>query len=703
VLVTALLWSPNSSGALAGWLAALAAVTIARIALHLAYRRKRDRFDATRCEGAYALGAFAAGAIWIVPLLLFFPEGNPLLQMALIVVVASSVVGATSLYAASPPAFLGYCVLPIVGVMTQLAQQPGRTYQLLALLALVFCAAMVKVYFDIRRGVLDTLNARIRNDDLVTRLAFGEAQLRDAIESFPEGIAVYDASDRLLVCNDTYAQVYGGGRSATQLAGLPYAEIARVAMDVKEVPPEYEGRRQDWLADRLARRRSGAGAVRHIRTRDGRSLQGRFVRTGGGIVSMFTDVTGLNRAQDAYRRLVEQEDLILDTLPVGVVFVAERAVLRCNRRLEQMLGYAPGELKGASSRLLYPSEEAWRKAGKGYSRLRRDSVLEGEIELARKDGSRLWCRLMTRAIDPERPERSAFVAFTDIHDSHAAAQALRASESMFRNLVETTNDLVWSLDSEARWTYVNPAAARRIYGVGPEALLGKSFRDLPAPELRERDLAVFRRVIAGERVFEFETRHLRRDGTQVDLVFNAVPLRDAAGAATGATGTARDVTREKAAAAALHESVERLRLAVDAADLIHWEWDRDSGRMQFGRSPGAGLAQAHPITFAVYLLRVHEEDRDRVREASLATQDLGAPYEIEFRDVDRSGRVPWMRARGKAMADRGGRIRRVIGVAQDITEGKRREEEARFLAHHDTLTGLPKRRLLEDRLRQALY
>jgi len=310
---------------------------------------------------------------------------------------------------------------------------------------------------------------------------------------------------------------------------------------------------------------------------------------------------------------------------------------------------------------------------------------------------------MTRAIDPERPERSAFVAFTDIHDSHAAAQALRASESMFRNLVETTNDLVWSLDSEARWTYVNPAAARRIYGVGPEALLGKSFRDLPAPELRERDLAVFRRVIAGERVFEFETRHLRRDGTQVDLVFNAVPLRDAAGAATGATGTARDVTREKAAAAALHESVERLRLAVDAADLIHWEWDRDSGRMQFGRSPGAGLAQAHPITFAVYLLRVHEEDRDRVREASLATQDLGAPYEIEFRDVDRSGRVPWMRARGKAMADRGGRIRRVIGVAQDITEGKRREEEARFLAHHDTLTGLPKRRLLEDRLRQALY
>src|SRR5205807_9507638 len=85
-----------------------------------------------------------------------------------------------------------------------------------------------------------------------------------------------------------------------------------------------------------------------------------------------------SRLTDA-RVLVEEESLF-DLLPVGIAFVERGSIARCNRTLEQMLGYAPGEL-----------------AGKPFAALADRDALEGEVEFRRKDGSRPWCRLASRA------------------------------------------------------------------------------------------------------------------------------------------------------------------------------------------------------------------------------------------------------------------------------------------------------------------
>jgi diguanylate cyclase (GGDEF)-like protein len=79
------------------------------------------------------------------------------------------------------------------------------------------------------------------------------------------------------------------------------------------------------------------------------------------------------------------------------------------------------------------------------------------------------------------------------------------------------------------------------------------------------------------------------------------------------------------------------------------------------------------------------------------------PFEIEYRVPAREGKIVWLAARGVPMRGGSGRVSRIIGVCQDITERKRREEMVHFLAYHDALTGLPNRRLLDDRLKQAVY
>ena len=254
---------------------------------------------------------------------------------------------------------------------------------------------------------------------------------------------------------------------------------------------------------------------------------------------------------------------------------------------------------------------------------------------------------------------------------------------LYRAVLETSGELIWSLDREGRWTSLNAPAARRIYGREAADLLGRPFTEVVARELRERDYAVFQRLLDGQALLDHETRHMRSDGALVDMSFNAVALRDAGGRVLGAAGTARDISERKNAAAALHETVAKLRLAVEAADLHYWEWDAAAGRVQWGRKPG----------FA-------PDDAEGTLRASI---ERGEPFEIEYRVTAPDGQPQWLAARGVPMHDAAGRVYRMIGVSQDISARKAREEAVRFLAYHDALTGLPNRRLLDDRLAQAIH
>ena len=288
----------------------------------------------------------------------------------------------------------------------------------------------------------------------------------------------------------------------------------------------------------------------------------------------------------------------------------------------------------------------------------------------------------------------------EITDLKHTEQALQVNEATCRSLVETAGELIWSLDLEGRWTYLN-AAATRFYGRQPGELIGRPFGELVARGLQERDEAVFQRVFAGEPVFDHETRHLRADGSYLDLSFNATARRDPQGNIVGASGTARDITQRTRASAALHETIEKLRLAIELADLNYWEWDAASDSLKWGANPEG--ASVRTMKWSEYAAIVCTEDRERYTATAREAMTSGEALDVEYRVTAMDGSVLWVSARGIPMLGSDGKVQRIVGVSRDITGQKRREEGVSFLAYHDSLTGLPNRRLLQDRLNQALY
>jgi len=99
--------------------------------------------------------------------------------------------------------------------------------------------------------------------------------------------------------------------------------------------------------------------------------------------------------------LVREQRLILDALPLGVIHLVDRSIVRVNPRAVELFGWDEQEMLGMSAELLYPSRESYERLGRrGYLSMAGGGVYRDDQLLQRKDGSRFWGRLIGQYIDP---------------------------------------------------------------------------------------------------------------------------------------------------------------------------------------------------------------------------------------------------------------------------------------------------------------
>jgi len=130
--------------------------------------------------------------------------------------------------------------------------------------------------------------------------------------------------------------------------------------------------------------------------------------------------------------------------------------------------------------------------------------------------------------------------------------------------------------------------------------------------------------------------------------------------------------------------------------------DRDGKRLYNSPSYREFFAPSKDMYGTDSFNEVHPEDQERVKQVFKETVQTGIGRKINYRWLMADGSIRELESVGSVIKDRQGQVERVVVVAHDITERKQMEDHVRQLAFHDVLTELPNRRLLKDRLTQAM-
>jgi len=154
----------------------------------------------------------------------------------------------------------------------------------------------------------------------------------------------------------------------------------------------------------------------------------------------------------------------------------------------------------------------------------------------------------------------------------------------------------------------------------------------------------------------------------------------------------------------LETSERRLAVAQRVARLGGWLWHVDEDRCErskicldlWGDTPGS----LHEVPFGL-LSRVLSPDRQHLREAMERARE-GEPYQMSFRVQRDEGTVVTLYEQALPVRDEFGRVVRIEGVTQDVTEREQAQRRIRFLAYHDSLTGLANRQMFREMLDHTL-
>ncbi|MBL8448059.1 MAG: PAS domain S-box protein [Zoogloeaceae bacterium] len=409
------------------------------------------------------------------------------------------------------------------------------------------------------RGVsTDITDERIAQSALTE----SETRYRNTFEHAPVGIATLSPGGTWQTVNDTLCEILGRRRG--DLVGNRYEAITHAddqEKDRQDLRKLAEG--DLHTASREKRFLGQDGSI--IWTRVTLSAQYDSYGTTRGLICVVEDITDRIAALQALRASEERYRRLLDLAPDGIILQRDGIIQFANPASVTLLGaQAESDLVGRSfldqvDTDFRPQEEAHFETLSGLDGGRH--VPPHHVRLRRVDGTAVDVESSAVAIELDyRPAVLSIVR--DITERQAASQALVESQSRYKDVVESVNEVIFRTDDRGRFAFLNQAW-NRITGFRVEDSLGRSLVDFLHPDDRARARNTLEQVLAGTRPdCHAELRIRTRDG-QIRWIESAMRRAvTAEGDGSGIFGSLDDISSRKIAELTLRNLNQELEARV---------------------------------------------------------------------------------------------------------------------------------------------
>ena len=506
------------------------------------------------------------------------------------------------------------------------------------------------------------------------RLRESEERYRTLINTTPEAVTVTDLEGRITYVSQQTLKLHGYGDPEEMYGKSAFDMIdpkdhKRAMANLKKTLEQGVTRNLEYTL----LRKDGShfdGELNASLIRDEKGNPQAFVATTRDITKRKLADRALRENEEKYRNLFQNshDAIFLHDLSGGIIDV--------NSRVMDLFGYEKQEILTLTIDKLHPKNEL-AKSAQAFKDIEKKGYVDFEINFNRKDGS-IFPAEVSSSLFEIAGRKVIQGVVRDISGRRHAEQSLRESEERYRELVEKAGAAILIDDREGSFVFCNKRLAD-LFGYSLEEMQTKSIQSIVHPADLDRVLKMHHGRIQGRKVpSKYEFMGIKRNGDLMYLEIDAIALKEG-GKIIGTRSYIWDITQRKKAEEAIRSSEERLKLLFEFAPDGYYLTDLKGNFLDGNKAAEDMIGYKKEELVGKNFAKAKLLSANQLPKALtlLARNAMGQPTgPDEFTLIRKDGSRAIVGIRTFPVRISGETV--VLGIARDITEYKRTQDELKY-------------------------